>query len=158
MAFHVVWVWLVQCSGGWGGIARQWPIALTMVFGSYVAGSTPMGGGTVAFPIVVLFFDLPASLGRDFSFAIQSIGMTSASIFILCRRTPLAGTMLLGALLSSAIGTPLGILWLAPCVPEFWIKMVFAILWAAIGVIHLIRFGEISRQSGMSEFNEGRDF
>jgi hypothetical protein len=36
-----------------------------MAFGSYVAGSTPMGGGTVGFPILVLLFDLPATLGRD---------------------------------------------------------------------------------------------
>lgn len=156
--FYAVWTWLIARSGGWGGLAGQWPIAATMAFGGYVAGSTPMGGGTVAFPVLVLFFDEPASLGRDFSFAIQSVGMTSASIFILCRRTPLARAMLSGALLGSLFGTPLGIWWIAPVVPEFWIKMVFATLWAAFGVVHLVRFGDISRQVGMNEFNERWDF
>jgi uncharacterized membrane protein YfcA len=36
--------------------------------------------------------------------------------------------------------------------------MVFATLWAAFGIQHLIRFGEISRQVGMNEFNERWDF
>jgi len=156
--FYAVWIWLVACSGGWGAIVGQWPIMATMAFGSYVSGSTPMGGGTVAFPVLVLLFEEPAALGRDFSFAIQSIGMTSASIFILCRRTPLASAMLAGAVLGSAVGTPLGILWIAPMVPGFWIKMVFATLWAAFGVLHLVRFGEIARQTGMREFNERWDF
>ncbi len=156
--FYGVWALLVERSGGWAAIVGQWPIAATMAFGSYVAGSTPMGGGTVAFPVLVLLFDEPVSLGRDFSFAIQSIGMTSASIFILCRRMPLARAMLSGAVLGSVVGTPLGIVWIAPVVPAFWIKMVFATMWAAFGVMHLVRFGEISRQVGMNEFNERWDF
>ena len=42
-------------------------------------GSTPMGGGTVAFPVLVLFFGELATMGRDFSFAVQSVGMTRAA-------------------------------------------------------------------------------
>ena len=156
--FYAAWYGLVLRAGGLETIVGQWPIAVTMALGSYVAGSTPMGGGTVAFPVLVLLFDLPAMLGRDFSFAIQSIGMTSASIFILCRRMRLAWAMLTGAILGSVVGIPVGILWIAPVVPEFWIKMVFAILWAAFGVSHLLRFSEISRQEGMNEFNEWWDF
>ena len=88
--FYAVWVWLVFGHGLWEVARTHWPIALAMALGSYVAGSTPMGGGTVGFPVLVLLFEMPATLGRDFSFAVQSIGMTSASIFILARRQPLA--------------------------------------------------------------------
>lgn len=129
-----------------------------MALGSYVAGSTPMGGGTVGFPILVLLFGLPASLGRDFSFAVQSIGMTSASIFILARRQPLAWAMLKGAMLGSLVGTPLGIWFVAPLIPELWIKLVFAVVWASFGVLHLYRIGEISGHVGMTELNERWDF
>src|SRR2546421_96666 len=80
--------------------------AAAMLAGSYVAGSTPVGGGTVGFALLVLFFDLPAALGRDFSFAIQSAGMTSAGIFILARRQPIESQMLIWAMLGAAIGTP----------------------------------------------------
>jgi uncharacterized membrane protein YfcA len=156
--FYSAWLWLVVGQGTWERAREHWPIAVAMALGSYVAGSTPMGGGTVGFPVLVLLFELPASLGRDFSFAVQSIGMTSASLFILARRQPLAWSMLKGCLLGSAVGTPLGILFLAPLIPELWIKVVFAVVWASFGVLHLVRIGEIASHTGMTEFDERWDF
>jgi len=156
--FYAAWLWLVLGRGLWDQAAAHWPIAVAMALGSYVAGSTPMGGGTVGFPVLVLLFDGPATLGRDFSFAIQSIGMTSASIFVLARRQPLAWSMLQGALVGSALGTPLGVLWIAPHVPELAIKVVFAVVWASFGVLHLYRIREIAAHVGMTEFDERWDF
>ncbi len=156
--FYSVWAWLVFGQGRWADAKAHWPIALAMAMGSYVAGSTPMGGGTVGFPILVLLFGLPATLGRDFSFAVQSIGMTSASIFILSRRQPLAWAMLKGAMLGALVGTPLGIWFIAPWIPELWIKVVFAVVWASFGVLHLYRINEIAGHVGMTEFNERWDF
>ncbi len=156
--FYAVWCWLVFGLGRWSEAKAHWPIALAMVFGSYVAGSTPMGGGTVGFPILVLLFKMPATLGRDFSFAVQSIGMTSASIFILARRQPLAWSMLKGATVGALLGVPLGIFFIAPLVPALWIKLIFAIVWASFGVLHLLRINEISSHDGMTEFDERWDF
>lgn len=156
--FYGVWSWLVFGHERWDVVAGHWPIALAMSLGSVVAGSTPMGGGTIGFPVLVLLFDLPATLGRDFSFAVQSIGMTSAAIFILARRQTLAWSWLKGALLGSLFGTPVGIIWIAPWIPELWIKMVFAIVWCSFGVLHLYRIAEIASHIGMTEFNERWDF
>ncbi len=156
--FYGVWAWLVFGKGQWPLAVEHWPIALAMALGSYVAGSTPMGGGTVGFPVLVLLFKMPATLGRDFSFAIQSIGMISAAIFIISRRQPLAWSMLKGAMLGAVIGLPFGIFFFAPIVPELWIKLIFAIIWASFGVLHLYRLGEISSHVGMTEFDERWDF
>ena len=156
--FYAVWSFLVFVQGHWHTAVEHWPMALAMAMGSYVAGSTPMGGGTVGFPILVLLFEQPASLGRDFSFAVQSIGMTSASIFILARRQPLAWSMLQGAMLGALVGTPLGIFFVAPVIPELWIKLVFAVIWASFGLLHLYRIGEIASHVGMTEFDEKWDF
>ncbi len=158
LGFYSVWAWLVFGHDRWDVVKAHWPIALAMAMGSYVAGSTPMGGGTVGFPILVLLFGLPATMGRDFSFAVQSIGMTSASIFILSRRQPLAWSMLQGAMLGSLVGTPLGIFFVAPHVPELWIKLTFAVVWASFGVLHLYRIREIAGHTGMTEFDERWDF
>jgi len=143
-AFYGLWTFIVLSQGLWALVSEHWPMALSMAIGSYAAGSTPMGGGTVGFPVLVLLFDMPASLGRDFSFAVQSIGMVSASIFILCRRQPLAWAMLRGALLGSLLATPLGILFFAPLVPELWVKLSFAVIWGSFGILHLYRLREIT--------------
>ncbi|MFV8782310.1 sulfite exporter TauE/SafE family protein [Microbulbifer sp. SA54] len=143
-AFYVLWGLFVFGQGLWGVVCEHWPMALSMAIGSYAAGSTPMGGGTVGFPVLVLLFDMPASLGRDFSFAVQSIGMVSASIFIFCRRQVLAWSMLRGALLGSLVATPLGILFFAPIIPGLWVKLAFAVIWGSFGVLHLYRLREIT--------------
>jgi uncharacterized membrane protein YfcA len=156
--FFGTWLWLVFGQDRWDTVKEHWPIALAMALGSYAAGSTPMGGGTIGFPILVLLFDLPAQLGRDFSFAVQSIGMTSASIFILARRQPLAWAMLKGAMLGSIIGTPLGIFFIAPYIPALWIKLIFAVVWGSFGILHLRRIGEIASHEGMTDFDERWDF
>lgn len=158
VVFYSGWSWLVFGQGKWDDVQAHWPIALAMALGSYVAGSTPMGGGTVGFPILVLLLDQSASLGRDFSFAVQSIGMTSASIFILARRQPLAWSMLKGAMLGAFFATPLGIWFIAPLIPELWIKVVFAVAWASFGLLHLYRLNEIASHSGMTDFDERWDF
>lgn len=155
--FYSLWLFLLYAEGSWEAVKSHWPIATAMAIGSYAAGSTPMGGGTVGFPVLVLLFDLPASLGRDFSFAVQSIGMVSASIFILVRRQPLAGAMLKGAMVGALLGTPLGILVVAPLVPDLWIKIIFAVIWGSFGILHLYRIREIAGHSGMTEFDESWD-
>ena len=156
--FYAIWGFLVFVQGRGEMVKEHWPIALAMAVGSYAAGSTPMGGGTVGFPILVLLFDQPAQLGRDFSFAVQSIGMTSASIFILARRQPLAWAMLKGAAIGSLLGTPLGILFVAPLIPALWIKLLFAVIWGSFGLLHLRRIGEIASHEGMTDFDERWDF
>jgi len=149
-AFYAGWLTLVVTGGHWDTVLGHWPIAAAMLAGSYVAGSTPMGGGTVGFPVLVLAMDLPATLGRDFSFAVQSVGMTSASIYILCRRQPLEWRMLRAALLGSLIGTPLGILFVAPLASDLVIKLLFATMLCSFGILHLRRIGEITRYHGIT--------
>lgn len=149
--FYATWLTLVVVGDHWQTLAEHWGIAVAMGMGSYVAGSTPMGGGTVGFPILVLLFEQSAQLGRDFSFAVQSIGMVSASIFILSRRQPIEWPLLGPALVGSLIGTPLGILYVAPLVPALAIKLTFAVVWCSFGVLHLYRTREFAQAQGLAD-------
>jgi len=155
--FYAGWTGLVFYGGYLETVLTHWPMAVAMAAGSYVAGSTPMGGGTVGFPVLVLLMDLPATLGRDFSFAIQSVGMTSASIYILSSGKPLEWPMLRAALPGALIGTPLGILYVAPLASDLFIKLLFACMWCSFGLLHLRRIREITSYEGMTPHDKAFD-
>lgn len=79
----LVWVALFHAFNSLEFLAGHWYYPAIMVLGAFVAGLTPEGGGAVAFPVLSVFVGIDRVLARDFSLMIQSIGMTSASIFIL---------------------------------------------------------------------------
>ena len=141
--FYSVWLLLGFGFGYWSQIKAHWPIAAAMALGSYVAGSTPMGGGTIGFPVLVLFFDMPASLGRNFGLMIQSIGMTSAAIFILCRGIPIERRMLRWSVVGSAMGLVLGTYFVVPHIADATIKLIFSCLWMSFGVLTLVKNREL---------------
>jgi uncharacterized membrane protein YfcA len=156
VAFLCVWTGIVVHGGHLSRLLEEWVIALAMLLGSYFAGSTPMGGGVVGFPTLVLALDQPANIGRDFSLAIQSIGMTSASILIFCLRRPLAWGVLRGALVGTAIGTPIGCLLVASHVPDLAVKLIFAVLLASYGIVQ-IRHGASFSERGEADDSRSAD-
>ena len=157
MAFYSVWLTIVTFGGHWSSLVAHWPIALAMSFGSYIAGSTPMGGGTVGFPVLVMLFGLPGSLGRNFGLAVQSGGMLSATIYILSAHRPVHWRLLRSGLLGSLIGTPLGASWVAPYVPDLTVKLLFGVVWASFGIMHLVKLRELIAAQGITEHWRGWD-
>lgn len=155
--FYTGWASLVYFGDYWETVTAHWPIALSMALGSYFAGSTPMGGGTIGFPVLVLLFDEPASLGRNFGLAVQSIGMVSASIYILTSRKPVDWHLLRPALAGSLVGTPFGAAFIAPHAPDLWVKLLFAVIWASFGVMHFVKIRAIVAADGLSPSWEGKD-
>lgn len=81
-----VWVVAVTAGGHWDRVVDSWEASLTMVFGSFVAGSTPQGGGAVAFPVFTKLLEVPAAVARNFSLCIQAVGMGTATLAILITR------------------------------------------------------------------------
>ncbi|WP_428264286.1 sulfite exporter TauE/SafE family protein [Haliangium sp.] len=157
LGFYGAWLALVARGDHWGTVVAHWPIAASMALGSYVAGATPMGGGSVGFPVLVLLFDLPATLGRDFSFAIQAVGMTSASLYIIASRRRVAWRLLAWALLGALLGTPLGLRWVAPHLPGGVAEIAFAVIWASFGLMALTRLSELSGASTPTPTTAGFD-
>ena len=148
--FYLVWLAIEVLGNFWLDTLARWPIAIVMVLGSYVAGSTPMGGGTIAFPVLVLAFDFPASLGRNFALCVQSLGMTSAAIFILCRRIPIEKRLLAWSVLGSAIGLVIGTFLVVPLIPDARVKLLFSCLWASFGVLTLAKNHQLRALEGQT--------
>ena len=128
-----IWLVLITRPGAWLLALAHWPMALVMVGGSLVAGSTPMGGGTVSFPALVLAFGRSPAMARDFGLAIQSAGMTSALLYIVARGIPVAGRLLAWACAGAVVGLVLGTFLLAGRVPADSVKLLFATLWITFG-------------------------
>ena len=57
-----------------------------MLAGSFLAGSSPEGGGAVAFPVFTKALDVPTSVARSFGLCIQAVGMTMATVAIVLNR------------------------------------------------------------------------
>lgn len=142
-AFLSIWAAIVATQDWESRVAAHWPIAIAMALGSYVAGSTPMGGGTIGFPVLVLFFDQPADFGRQFSFLVQSIGMTSASIYILCSRRPVAWGVLPWAAGASAVSLVATHYGLVPLVSGDVVKLAFAGIWGGFGIVTLVKLRQL---------------
>ena len=115
-AFLVAWAIFVFGFGYWSLVREHLAIAGVMIGGSLVAGSTPMGGGSVAFPILVYVFGETPENARNFGLAIQALGMTSALLFILGRGTPIHKRMLIASCAGAAAGMIFGTFFVAPYV------------------------------------------
>ncbi len=117
----------------------HWYYAAMMVGGAFVAGFTPEGGGAVAFPVLSVFLKVDRVLARDFAMMIQSIGMTSASIFILTQAQTRVKDYrpLLGFVPLAAIGTALGFMFLQK-IPVYIIQAMFLSLSATFVVTYYL--------------------
>jgi uncharacterized membrane protein YfcA len=148
-AFYGAWLVLSFGLGHWAEARQHWQVAIAMALGSFVAGSTPMGGGTVGFPVLVLLFEQPAADGRNFSFLIQSIGMSSAALFIVARRIPVEWRVVCYAVSGASVGLLFGTWWIVPLAAEATVKLLFACLWASFGLLTLARNAEICGFHGL---------
>src|SRR5246127_3475727 len=114
-------VWIAWAAAGgqaaFHALLANWHVALTMVFGSLVGGGTSEGGGAIAFPVFTKLLHIAAPIARNFSLAIQTVGMGAASLSILYLRIPIERRALLYAGLPGVIGVALGAYYLAPVLP-----------------------------------------
>lgn len=131
----LVWAIYMSVNDRWHLFEELWFMSLTMVFGSFIAGSSAEGGGAVAFPVMTLIFKIPPEVARNFSLAIQSIGMTTASYLILVKRFKVEYTYLIPASLGGTIGIVIGTYYLVPMIPAPFAKMLFVSFWLSFGFV-----------------------
>lgn len=143
IAVTVGWVVYVTLAGQWVRVGNNWQAALTMVFGSFVAGSTPQGGGAIAFPVFTKALEVPTEVARTFSLSIQMIGMgTAATAIIFTRRMVEWRAVAVGG--AAALVSFLGALFLVgdpgrpfwPSVlPDDYVRVTFTLVLASMAVV-----------------------
>lgn len=151
-------VWALWLFFGGGNAVHHllvdWKIALTMAFGSMVGGGTSEGGGAIAFPIFTKILHIAPYDARNFSLAIQSVGMGTASLSILYQRVPIERRALLYAGIPGMAGVIFGARWIAPFIPPVIVRTSFTVLVTSLGIALLLlnREGAATRNSKLPWF------
>jgi uncharacterized membrane protein YfcA len=128
--------WLIYMfwSAKYSLFIENWFVSAIMVLGAFVAGASSEGGGAIAFPTLTLLYDVDPHVARNFSLAIQSIGMTAATFVIFKLKIPVEKKALLFASLGGAVGIILGSFLVAPFVPSKPTKLLFVSLWLSFAI------------------------
>jgi uncharacterized membrane protein YfcA len=134
IATYLAWVIYMFTTNSWKLFYHYFYMSITMVFGSFVAGGSSEGGGAIAFPVMTLVFKIHPEEARNFSLAIQSVGMTAATLWIVARKVPLEKTYLKLAATGATVGIILGSYFIAPYTPPAYAKMLFVSFWLSFGI------------------------
>ncbi|KAL9189963.1 hypothetical protein ACHAXT_009638 [Thalassiosira profunda] len=119
-------------------VSSYYPLMIAMVFGSMIAGATPLGGGVVGFPVAVLIIGFSPAEGRDFSLLIQSIGMTAASFLILYNKRRVLGgyeDFVSKCIVASLVGLIIGFELLDGIMSPFLVNLVYTTAVACISLV-----------------------
>jgi len=142
-AFTLGWILYVFLGGHLDRVVDNWRAALTMLFGSFVAGSTPQGGGAIAFPVFTKVLAMPASVARSFSIAIQATGMVMAAASIILAGRKVDWKALSLGVAGGSIGLLVGFFALGDPSTPFWdsridsayVKVSFTLIIFAVALI-----------------------
>lgn len=129
---YIAWTSYMVLADRWYLFADWWPMSLTMVLGSFVAGASAEGGAAVAFPVFTKVLQIPATEARTFGLMIQAVGMTMASLVIVTRGIKILPGVIGWVSLGGVAGMVLGSL-LIP-IPPPYPKLLFTFVTAAFGV------------------------
>lgn len=141
------WLIFIYLSNIYPNFIENWFMAITMLFGSIIAGATCEGGGAVAFPVMTLIFKIKPAIARDFSLLIQSFGMISASFIILKNKIKVSKNLILICLGGSFIGQALAMKFLLSLFSPVLTKITFTSIWLSFCLVLFLVDGSKNRKT-----------
>merc|ERR1719199_673593 len=125
--FHVCWWSYMIKHDLFHLFEEKYYMTITMIFGSMIAGATSEGGASVAFPVMTLAFNIKPAVARDFSFMIQSCGMTAAMFTIFYMGVMIEKRSFTYCSIGGLFGMIIGLvsIWFAFAFSLFWLNRNF---------------------------------
>ena len=144
-AATIAWLIVVSLAGLWPRVVDQWASAVTMLFGSFLAGSSPEGGGAVAFPVFTKALDVDPPIARTFGLSIQAVGMTMAALAIWLNGREVRARAVVSGSIAGTLGLLAGAFVLGrpdvaqwpPSISSAAVKATFSIVLATTSVLML---------------------
>ncbi|XP_042238254.1 uncharacterized protein LOC121876852 isoform X1 [Homarus americanus] len=131
-AFYHFWYWCIMAYRNLFYVfLDKYPMSITMVFGSIIAGMTSVGGGAVAFPVMTLVMKESPEVARDMSMSIQANGMIAASFSIFFMEVHIERHALLDSFLGASAGVIFGLEMVDPVLTPSMKKMGFVSIFFA---------------------------
>ena len=139
----LVWLVVIVITDSFDRIFMHWESTLTMTLGSFLGGSSPAGGGVIAFPVFTKVLDVPAPVARTFTLSIQAIGLTVAAVTMLLARRPFEPRVVVIGALAGSAGFLVALLLLGDRSTPFWelevptsyIKVTFTLILAVMAYV-----------------------
>ena len=136
----IAWILYMLMADEFGRAIDHWQSTITMIFGSFLAGSSPVGSGGVAFPVFTKALEVPAAVARSFALCIQAVGMTTASATILLARRPIERRAVLAGMPVGVAGFLVALVLIGDRDTPFWeatvdaayVKVTFTIVLAGM--------------------------
>lgn len=138
-ALFFIWLVAILPSISLSDFQEYYPVPLTMIVGSFIAGFTCEGGGAVSFPVFTKLLHIPTDVARDFAFASQGVGMTFASISIFIRKTPIEKNVILHSIIGGIIGMVFAMFFVVPIVGNIAVKLTFTVLTVAFAFALILK-------------------
>jgi uncharacterized protein len=139
LSFFIVvltcWFWYMFSTNSFYLFGKHGYALLTMIFGSFVAGSSPEGSASIAYPVFTLLLKIPPPEARNFAFAIQSIGMTSATLLILSLKIKVEWNYIKYVTFGGIFGLIFGTYYIVPLISPPLAKLFFVSLWLSFGLV-----------------------
>ncbi len=130
-----VWTYYMVTTNSFYIYLKHGYAVLTMIFGSFIAGSSPEGSAAIAYPVFTLLLKIPPAIARNFAFAIQSIGMTSASLLILNLKIKVEWNYIKYVTFGGVFGLIFGTYYIVPLISPPLAKLFFVSLWLSFGLV-----------------------
>lgn len=130
-----IWLFWYGPEVAFSAVRDWWPITVTMMFGSVIAGATSEGGGAIAFPVFTKVLHIAPWDAKLFALAIQGVGMTAASVVIVLMGIKVDWRVIIWASIGGALGMAFGATGPAHYLPPDVTKITFTVMVSSFGVV-----------------------
>jgi len=129
------WLFYMITTQSFHLFGQYYPSLITMIGGAFIAGSSPEGSAAIAYPVFTLFLKISPAVTRNFAFAIQSVGMTCASVLILNKGIKVEWNYIKYVTLGGLFGMVFGTYYIVPLISPPVAKLFFVSLWLSFGIV-----------------------